>query len=119
MSTKQIAASARMPNQAGTSRQCPYCGMVLPKNSPQCPYCRETLPEIRIVQVAPVVKRRQIRRGFLFMLLAAVIHYFAGGYSAMDLPFPIAPVVTVYLSPLLFLGGLGLTLYGLYLRKRV
>jgi hypothetical protein len=53
------------------------------------------------------------------MLLAAVIHYFAGGYGAMDLPFPIAPVVTVYLSPLLFLGGLGLTLYGFYPRKRV
>jgi hypothetical protein len=52
------------------------------------------------------------------MLLAAVIHYFAGGYSAMDLPIPITQVVTVYLSPLLFLGGLGLTLYGFYLRIR-
>jgi hypothetical protein len=47
-----------------------------------------------------------------------VIHYFAGGYSAMDLPFPIDPVVTVYLSPLLFLSGLGLVLYGFYLRKK-
>lgn len=52
------------------------------------------------------------------MLLAAVIHYFAGGYSAMNLPFPITPVVTVYLSPLLFLSGLALTLYGLYLRSK-
>jgi len=50
------------------------------------------------------------------MLLAAVIHYFAAGHSAMDVPFPIAPVVTVYLSPLLFLSGLGLTLYGFYSR---
>jgi hypothetical protein len=50
------------------------------------------------------------------MLLAAVIHYFASGYRAMDLPFPIVPVVAVFLSPLLFLGGLGLTLYGFYLR---
>ena len=36
----------------------------------------------------------------------------------MDLPFPINPLVTVYLSPLLFLGGLGLSVYGLYLRNK-
>lgn len=53
------------------------------------------------------------------MLLAALIHYFAGGYSTMNVPFPINPVVTLYLSPLLFLGGLGLALYGLWLRNRV
>jgi hypothetical protein len=52
------------------------------------------------------------------MLLAAVIHYFVAGYSAMDLPIPIAPVVVAYLTPLLFLGGLGLTLYGFYLRNK-
>ena len=46
------------------------------------------------------------------MLLAAVIHYFAGGYGAMNLPYPINPLVTTYLSPLLFSGGLGLILYG-------
>jgi len=118
MGTSQRAASAGTPQEVGTTRQCPYCGKLLPRNRPQCPDCRETLPEIRIVQVAPVAKRGQIRRGLLCMLLAAVVHYFAGGYSAMDLPFPIDPVVTVYLSPLLFLSGLGLTLYGLYLRSR-
>lgn len=52
------------------------------------------------------------------MLLAAVIHYFAGGYSAMNLPFPISPAVTAYLSPLLFLSGLGLVGYGFYLHSR-
>ena len=52
------------------------------------------------------------------MLLAAVIQYFAGGYSALNLPFPIAPLVTTYLAPFLFLSGLGLTLYGLYLRNK-
>jgi hypothetical protein len=93
--------------------------MLVSKNLTHCRYCRETLPDIRKVQVAPVGKRSQIRRGLLYMLLAAVIHFFAGGYSAMDLPYPIDPVVTVYLSPLLFLGGLGLTLYGLYIRNRV
>ena len=116
MGTRQIAASARLPEQVGTTRVCPFCGKLLRGNRPQCPQCRETLPEIRIVRVAPVAKRGQIRRGLLYMLLAAVIHYFAGGYSAMDLPFPIVPAVAVYLSPLLFLGGLGLTIYGFYLR---
>jgi hypothetical protein len=116
MGTRHIAASARLSEQVGTTRVCPYCGKLLRGDRPQCPQCRETLPEIRIVRVAPVAKRGQIRRGLLYMLLAAVIHYFAGGYSVMNLPFPIVPVVAVYLSPLLFLGGLGLTLYGCYLR---
>jgi hypothetical protein len=99
-------------------RQCPYCGKLLPKNLPQCPYCRETLSGTRIVRIAPAAKHGQIRRGLLYMLLAAVIHYFAGGYSSMDLPFPIVPAVAVYLSPLVFLGGLGLVLHGFYLRIR-
>jgi hypothetical protein len=54
------------------------------------------------------------------MLLAAVIHYFAGGYGApvflIPLPAPVMPLVTQYLTPLLFLGGLGYALYGLYLK---
>ena len=116
MRTRHTAASARLPEQVSTTRVCPYCGKLLRGNRPQCSHCRETLPEIRIVRVAPVAKRGQIRRGLLYMLPAAVIHYFASGYSAMDLPFPIVPVVAVYLSPLLFLGGLGLTLYGFSLR---
>jgi hypothetical protein len=57
-----------------------------------------------------------IRQGLLCILLAAVVHYFAGGYSAMQLPYPIQPIVTVYLSPLLFLSGLGLSSFGLYVR---
>ena len=118
MGTRQIVASARLPEQVGTTRVCPYCGKLSRGNRPQCSHCRETLPEIHIVRATPVVERGQIRRGLLYMLLAAVIHYFAGGYSAMDLPFPIVPAVAVYLSPLLFLGGLGLTLYGFYLRIR-
>jgi ABC-type thiamin/hydroxymethylpyrimidine transport system permease subunit len=76
------------------------------------------LPEIAVLRPHQVKKRSEIRRGLLYMLLAAVIHYFAGGYSAMNLPFPILPFVTVYLSPLLFLGGLGLTVYGLYVGSR-
>jgi hypothetical protein len=76
------------------------------------------LPEIAVLRPPQVKKRSEIRRGLLYMLLAVVIHYFAGGYSAMNLPFPIPPLVTVYLLPLLFLSGLGLTVYGLYVGSR-
>ena len=98
------------------TRQCPYCGQPVHGSLAECPHCHETIPELRADAPAPrrsEAGRRIIRRGLLCMLLAAVIHYFAGGYSAMQLPFPIQPAVTVYLAPLLFLAGLGLTLYGL------
>jgi hypothetical protein len=52
------------------------------------------------------------------MLLAAVIHYFAGGYSPMELHLAIIQPLTAYLSLFLFLSGLGLTLYGVYLKNR-
>ena len=61
-------------------------------------------------------KRGQIRRGLLYMLLAAVIYYLAGGYSPLSLPVSINSAVNAYLVPLLFLSGLALTLYGLYQR---
>jgi hypothetical protein len=76
------------------------------------------LPEIRVPEQRHVEKHSEIRRGLLYMLLAGVVHYFAGGYSAMNLPFPINPVVTVYLSPLLFVSGLGLIVYGFLTWKR-
>ncbi|MGA2901351.1 MAG: hypothetical protein ABSF40_14055 [Candidatus Acidiferrales bacterium] len=97
------------------TRQCPYCGQPVHDSLAECPYCHETIPELRAAAPAPErpdVGRTKIRRGLLCMLLAAVIHFFAGGYSAMKLPFPIQPVVTIYLAPLLFLAGLGLSLYG-------
>jgi hypothetical protein len=101
------------------TRQCPYCGKLVSASLAECPYCHEVIPEIR-TNVPPRLDTggRKIRQGLLYMLLAAIIHYFAGGYSAMELPFPIQPVVTVYLSPLLFLGGLGLILYGFYLHRK-
>ena len=53
------------------------------------------------------------------MLLAAVIYYFAGGYGApLRIPIEIVPAVTNYLLPLLFLSGLGLTLYGFVQKMR-
>jgi hypothetical protein len=59
-----------------------------------------------------------IRRGLLYMLLAGVIHYFAAGYSGVALPVAVPSMVTHYLTPILFLCGLSLGLYGVYLRAR-
>jgi hypothetical protein len=100
------------------TRQCPYCGRLLSDLLAQCPYCHEAIPEIRVVSPRRSDEQGKIRQGLLCMLLAAVIHYFAGGYSAMELPFPMEQVVTFYLSPLLFLSGLGLVLYGFHLRRK-
>ncbi len=74
------------------------------------------IPQVRVERRTRREGGREILRGLLYMLLAAVIYYFAGGYSAMALPFPISPLVNMYLSPLLFLCGLGMSLYGFYLR---
>lgn len=101
------------------TRQCPHCGKEVFDRMTQCPYCREALgavPQIHGDAVREAEGRGMIRQGLLCILLAAVIHYFAGGYSAMQLPYPIQPIVTVYLSPLLFLSGLGLSAFGFYVR---
>ena len=98
------------------TRQCPHCGKVVFDRSTQCPFCREALsavPEVHLTNPDRVVGRAKIRQGLLCVLLAAIVHYFAGGYSAMQLPYPITPLVTTYLSPLLLLSGLGLSLSGL------
>ena len=111
-----MAATA---NQPGDKRRCVYCGKAIAVHLTQCPYCREMIPERRASRRSRSNGRQQIRRGLLYMLLAAVIYYFAAGYAApLKPPVQVVPFVTSYLSPLLFLGGLGLTLYGLFLRIR-
>ena len=80
----------------------------------QCPFCREAIPEVRVANPRRSDGRRKIQQGALYVLLAAVIHYFAGGYGAVQLPFAVQPIVTVYLSALLLFSGLGLGLYGFY-----
>lgn len=101
-------------------RECPFCGKRVSARSVQCAFCRETLPPMPRAQVEAASDDggSKIRQGLLYMLLAAVIGYFAGGYSAMKLPFPLQPVLTTYLSPTLFLGGLGLSVYGYYLQHK-
>ena len=83
----------------------------------QCPFCREAVPQVQLTRRSGPSGRQQIRRGLLYMLLAAVIYYFAAGYAApLWLPVQILPMVVDYLLPLLFFGGLGLSIYGLFLR---
>jgi lipopolysaccharide export LptBFGC system permease protein LptF len=90
----------------------------VPTRMNRCPYCREEVREVHLSVRAGKDGRREVRRGLMYMLLGAVIYYFSGGYSAMSLPYPLNPIVTVYLSPAVFLGGLGMCLYGIYLRIR-
>jgi hypothetical protein len=104
--------------QAEATRQCVHCGRPVRTHLTQCPFCREMIPEVPRPRRVGSDGRREVRRGLLHMLLAAVIYYFAGGYSKMNLPLAITPVVTSYLSPLLFFGGLALSLYGVALRFR-
>jgi hypothetical protein len=103
----------------GETRRCSYCGKPMAAHLTQCPYCREAVPQVRLTRRPGADGRVQIRRGLLFMLLAAFIYYFAGGYGQpLRIPVEIVPAVTNYLLPLLFLSGLGLSIYGLFLRAK-
>jgi hypothetical protein len=101
------------------TRECPFCGKELFDKLTQCPYCREPLSQAPKIRPASSSDGgSQIRRGLLCVLLATLIGYFAGGYSPLTLPTPVMPVITNYLSPFLFLCGLGLTLHGYYLQHK-
>jgi len=46
-----------------------------------------------------------------------VLYYFAAGYGAFQFPVAVvAPMLTGWVLPLLFLAGLGLVIYGVYCR---
>ena len=98
-------------------RQCPSCGRYVADHLTQCPDCREPLREIQSHRGEVTAESPpQIRRGLLYMFLAAILYYFAGGHSPWTLPLASLSIVTDYLVPFLFLCGLGLTLYGAYRR---
>jgi len=100
-------------------RNCPFCGKAVGSTLERCPFCRESIPAVR-----PGTRmgsagssgnaRANIRRGLLWALLAGVIYYFAGGHSGLNLPVQIPGFVNMYLTPILFLGGAGMALYGLF-----
>jgi hypothetical protein len=103
-------------------QQCAFCGKRIAAHLNQCPFCREMVPQVpqvRLSRASSGAGGKQIRRGLLYMLLAGVIYYFAAGYAKpLEIPLAIQPAVVNYLSPLLFLGGLGLALYGLILKAK-
>jgi hypothetical protein len=98
------------------TRKCPYCGKPVGPTLGSCPFCREAIPQsVTLKNSYGPQGRKYIRRGLLYALMAGIIYYFAGGYSGMNLPAPIPPAVNQFLTPLLFVAGLGLVLYGLFL----
>ena len=102
------------------TRECPHCGKQVFDQMTQCPYCREAMgpvPRLRGDHVREAAGKSKMRQGLLYVLLAAIIHYFAGGYSPLKVPLPVGPLVTNYLSPLLFLAGIGLAIFGFYLKQ--
>ena len=107
-----------LQNQALATRPCVFCGKSMPAHLSRCPHCREDIPKVQLSSRPRTGGRLQIRRALLYMLLAGVIQYFAGGYSPLTVPVQVSPVITTYLAPIVFLSGLGLLFYGLYLRAR-
>jgi hypothetical protein len=103
-------------------KSCPFCGKPVSVNMERCPFCREAIPSVRVGADARRGDggdgRANIRRGLLWALLAGVIYYFAGGHSGLKLPLEIPEFVNMYLTPILFLGGVGMALYGLFQKMR-
>jgi len=108
------------------TRSCPFCGKPVGVTLTRCPYCRESIPaanamnavKARVNSVQSFEGRKYMRRGFLYALLAGIIYFFAAGYSGMTLPVAVPPFVNQILTPLLFLAGLGMILYGTFLYLR-
>src|SRR5258707_5266726 len=99
------------PSPADATRQCVHCGKPVRTDLRQCPFCREMIPEVPRPHRHGSDGRREIRRGLLYMLLAAGIYYFAGGDRAVKLPASIAPAGNTYPSPLFAFRGRGVCAY--------
>ncbi len=108
-----------LQNQGLATRPCVFCGKSMLAHLTRCPHCREDVPNVQLSSRGPRTGgRAQIRRALLYMLLAGVIQYFAAGYSSFTLPITVSPIVTTYLAPAVFISGLGLLIYGFYLRAK-
>lgn len=100
-------------------RNCPFCGKPVSVTFDSCPFCREAIPSVRVsARGGSSDGNANIRRGLLWGLLAGVIYYFAGGHSGLKLPVEVPGFVNLYLTPILFLGGAGMALYGLFQKFR-
>ena len=93
-------------------RQCAYCGTFVGETVETCPNCREAIPVRVELHKGPAAGGAELRRGLLYMLLAAVIFYFARPESGLPIPFHVPDMVPTYMLPLLFLLGLGFTIFG-------
>jgi hypothetical protein len=82
----------------------------------ECPNCHETFPELPQVRTRSRNDGGKLRRGLLYMALAGVLHYFAAGFSTWQLPVDVPPEVPLYLTPALFVLGLGFLVYGIATR---
>jgi hypothetical protein len=107
-----------LQNQALATRPCVFCGKSMFAHLARCPHCREDVPKVQLSSRPRTGGRQQIRRALLYMLLAGVIQYFAGGYSGFTVPVTVSPIITTYLAPVVFLSALGLLVYGFYLRAK-
>src|SRR5947207_15343001 len=110
-----------MARPIADKRRCVFCGKHIAAHLTQCPFCREAVPQVQLSRRTGPDGRRQIRRGLLYMLLAGGIPYFSAGYADplnISLPAPLLPLVTQYGTPLLFLGGLVLAVFGVLSRIR-
>lgn len=114
-SPRSGAPASNYPGGArARKRQCGYCRKFLDSHVRRCPNCREDLPEIHAVDSRGTTQEGgKVRQGLLYMLLAAVLYYFAGGYNPMEFPLTVIPPLLDVCLPLLFLSGLGLTLCAL------
>ena len=100
-------------------RNCPFCGKSIPSKLHNCPHCREAIPNVKVSSgFSSTEGSKRFQRGLLYMLLAGVIYYFTSPSSPWQSPIPIPSFVNQYLTPLLFLGGAGMALYGLVIKMR-
>jgi hypothetical protein len=103
-------------------RNCPFCGKPVSVNLERCPFCREAIPAVQVGARRQGMSsgdgRANIRRGLLWALLAGVVYYFSSGHSGLKLPVEVPEFVNMYLTPILFLGGAGMALYGLFQKIR-
>ena len=101
-------------------RDCPHCGKKVLDSLAMCPHCREDMSSVPLSGRVrnPMAGRVEIRRGMMYIWLAAIFYYFVGGYSGLEIPFAVPLAVVDYVLPLMFLAGSALVLYGFFLKIR-